>query len=93
MSREFGLFYELAVSKQPTPGETLASKERAEMVRRAVAKLPEELRLPLLLSEYEELSHAEISAILKCSAKAVETRIYRARQQLRLSLAKLLMTG
>src|SRR5206468_3547440 len=88
-----GGFQESLPGQQPTPGETLASKERAEMVRRAVATLPEELRVPLLLSEYEELSHTEIGAILKCSAKAVETRIYRARQQLRLSLAKLLMTG
>jgi RNA polymerase sigma-70 factor (ECF subfamily) len=88
-----GDFQESLAGQQPTPGETLASKERAEIVRRAVAKLPEELRLPLLLSEYEELSHAEIGALLKCSAKAVETRIYRARQQLRLSLAELLMTG
>ena len=88
-----GGFQESLPGQQPTPGETLASKERAEMVRRAVATLPEELRVPLLLSEYEELSHTEIGAILKCSAKAVETRIYRARQQLRLSLAELLMTG
>jgi len=49
----------------PTPSDTLATEERAEMVRRAVAVLPEELRVPLLLSEYEELSHAEIGAILK----------------------------
>lgn len=74
----------------PSPRETLQTDERAEMVRRAVAALPDELRVPLLLSEYEDLSHAEVGAILKCSAKAVETRLYRARQQLRTSLAKLL---
>jgi len=85
-----GDFQESLPAQQPTPGETLASKEYSEMVRRAVATLPEELRVPLLLSEYEELSHAEISAILKCSAKAVETRIYRARQQLRASFSRLL---
>jgi len=85
-----GDFQENLPGQQPTPGETLVSNERAQMVRRAVATLPEELRVPLLLSEYEELSHIEIGAILKCSAKAVETRLYRARQQLRSSLAKLL---
>ena len=53
------------------------------MVRRAVAALPEELRVPLLLSEYQGLAHAEIGAVLKRSAKAVETRLYRARQRLR----------
>ena len=60
------------------------------MVRRAVAALPDELRTPLILSEYDDLPHAEIGQILGCTVKAVETRIYRARQQLRVSLGKVL---
>ena len=76
----------------PTPSERLQADERADAVRRAVAALPEELRQPLILSEYEERSHAEIGVILGCTAKAVETRIYRARQQLRASLGGLLET-
>lgn len=74
----------------PLPDERLAAHERAETVRRAVAALPEELRQPLILAEYEERSHAEIGTILGCTAKAVETRIYRARQQLRGALNGLL---
>lgn len=74
----------------PSASETAQANERAEAVRRAVAALPKELRLPLILSEYEEKSHAEIGKILFCSAKAVETRIYRARKQLRASLGELL---
>ena len=74
----------------PTPSDGLQRAERADAVRCAVAALPEELRQPLILAEYEERSHAEISEILGCSAKAVETRIYRARQQLRMALGKLL---
>ena len=73
-----------------SPNESVQVEERAEAVRVAVAALPEELRQPLLLAEYEERSHAEIGAILGCSAKAVETRIYRARLQLRASLGRLL---
>jgi len=61
-------------------------------VRLAVAALPEPLRVPLILSEYEEKSHAEIGLILQCSAKAVEVRIYRARQLLRARLAPMLET-
>jgi RNA polymerase sigma-70 factor (ECF subfamily) len=75
---------------KPTPGESLQAAERAEAVRKAVEELPEELRLPLILSEYEELSHAEIGEVLKCSAKAIETRLYRARKQLREQLNWLL---
>ena len=76
---------------RPTPDESLATSDRANAVRRAIAALPEELRTPLILSEYEELSHTEVGALLKCSAKAVETRLYRARQQLRMSLKTLLI--
>ena len=54
-----------------------------EAVRQAVAALPEDLRLPLVLSEYEQKSQAEIAEVLDCSPKAVEMRIYRARNQLR----------
>ena len=77
----------------PMPNESLQAQERAEAVRRAVAALPKELRQPLILAEYEERSHAEIGEILQCSTKAVETRIYRARQQLRVSLGTLLETA
>jgi RNA polymerase sigma-70 factor, ECF subfamily len=85
-----GDFRETLAAQSPTPGEHLQAQERAETVRRAIQELPEELRTPLILSEYEELSHAEIGDVLACSAKAVETRIYRARKQLRISLGKLL---
>jgi RNA polymerase sigma-70 factor (ECF subfamily) len=73
-----------------TPGEAMESADRAELVRRAVAALPEELRLPLVLAVYEGKSQAEIAQILECSPKAVEMRIYRARQELRPRLATLL---
>lgn len=72
------------------PDEHLAASERADQVRQAIASLPEELRTPLILSEYEEHSHAEIGAILNCTAKAVETRLYRARAHLRKRLAGLI---
>ena len=85
-----GKFQESLAEEILTPSDSAQSAERAVTIRKAVGRLPEELRVPLILSEYEELSHAEIGTILKCSVKAVETRIYRARQQLRLSLRKLL---
>jgi RNA polymerase sigma-70 factor (ECF subfamily) len=77
----------------PDPAQALEAEERATAVRQAVASLPEELRLPLVLAEYEERSQAEIAAILQCSVKAVEMRIYRARQQLRERLQRWLAVG
>lgn len=75
-------------SNEPTPREKLEAEECAEAVRRALAELPEDLRVPLVLAEYEEQSHVEIAAVLDCSPKAVEMRLYRARQQLRQRLSK-----
>jgi RNA polymerase sigma factor (sigma-70 family) len=72
---------------EPLPDQSLQTEERADAVRNAVASLPEELRQPLVLAVYQDLPQAEIAAILDCSIKAVETRIYRARQQLRAALA------
>jgi RNA polymerase sigma-70 factor (ECF subfamily) len=54
-----------------------------------MAALPEDLRQPLILAVYQELPQAEIAAILKCSVKAVETRIYRAKRLLKAELAEL----
>jgi RNA polymerase sigma-70 factor (ECF subfamily) len=85
-------FKENLTGADPGPDTTLQTEERAEAVRKAVASLPEELRQPLILSIYQELPQAEIAAILKCTTKAVETRIYRARHQLRANLEALLET-
>ncbi|HXU78322.1 MAG TPA: RNA polymerase sigma factor [Methylomirabilota bacterium] len=84
-------FRETLAESGPNPGETLESLERAEAVRRAVGGLSEELRIPLVLSVYEEKSHAEIAEILQCSPKAVEMRIYRARAELRIRLERVLV--
>ena len=81
---------EKTVGQEPLPSERIQVQERANAVRAAVTALPEELRIPLILAEYEDRSQAEIGEILGCSAKAVETRIYRARHQLRAKLNRLL---
>jgi len=73
----------------PVPDAAAQTEERADAVRKAIATLPDDLRQPLLLATYEELPQAEIAAILKCTTKAVETRIHRAREQLRLQLGDL----
>jgi RNA polymerase sigma-70 factor (ECF subfamily) len=77
------------IDSTPTPPENLQRSERQEAVKAAIAMLPPELREPLILAVYEGMSQAEIGEILDCSAKAVETRIYRARNQLREKLGEL----
>jgi RNA polymerase sigma-70 factor (ECF subfamily) len=70
------------------PDRALEARECSAAVRQAVAALPFDLRQPLVLAVYEGRSQADIGQILDCSAKAVETRLYRARQRLRESLRK-----
>ncbi len=76
-----------------SPGEQAEAHERAAEVRRAVASLPDDLRTAVVLSEYEGLPHAQIATVLNCSAKAVETRLYRARNHLRKRLTGMLQPG
>jgi RNA polymerase sigma-70 factor (ECF subfamily) len=60
--------------------------DETRKVRAAVLALPEKLRIPLILYYYQELSQSEIAAILKCTEKSVETRLYRARNLLKTAL-------
>jgi RNA polymerase sigma factor (sigma-70 family) len=63
-------------------------RERAAAVRDAIGALPVDLREALVLFEYEQLSHAEIAAVVGATPKAVETRIHRAREKLRGALRR-----
>jgi len=76
-----------------SPGEALEEREVIGMVRGAVEALPEDLRVAMVLAEYEGLTHAEIGQAMDCSAKAVEMRLYRARQLLRRDLGRFLTSG
>jgi RNA polymerase sigma-70 factor (ECF subfamily) len=76
-------------SAEATPWEKSVLNERAEAVRKAIQALPHDLRTTVLLFEYESMSYAEIASVLNCTPKAVETRLYRAREVLRKALGKL----
>lgn len=73
-----------AAVPDPSPDAHDAVGDRQELERlwSALAALPRSLKEPLILRVLEELSQAEIAAVLRISEKAVETRIYRARQKL-----------
>jgi RNA polymerase sigma factor (sigma-70 family) len=71
------------------PASDLAEKANvAQNVRAAVEALPNKLREAVVCVELEELSYNEAAQIMGCSAKAVETRLYRARQLLRIACRK-----
>ena len=70
-------------ASDPAPNEQVLATERAAAVRAAVGKLPEDLREAIVLCEWEEFSAADAAKILETTPKAVESRLYRARQMLR----------
>lgn len=74
-------------SGAPKPDEAAERDERLQMVEAAIDRLPHDLRTALILTAIEGLSHIEAAERLGVTAKAIETRVYRARQRLELLLA------
>ncbi|MBN8708043.1 MAG: hypothetical protein BGO12_01110 [Verrucomicrobia bacterium 61-8] len=70
-------------SPEESPDLLALREERAALVKRAVSELPHELREAIVLFEYENMSYVEIAAVVGGSPKAIETRLYRARNLLR----------
>ena len=62
---------------------SMEHKDISEIVNKAISKLPEKLRLPLLLKDIEGLSYQEISESISCEIGTVKSRIFRAREGLR----------
>jgi RNA polymerase sigma-70 factor (ECF subfamily) len=51
-------------------------------VKRAIQELPEEFRMPVVLSDVEGLSYAEIAEILGLPVGTVKSRLFRGRRRL-----------
>jgi RNA polymerase sigma factor (sigma-70 family) len=77
-------------SENPVGGELMEHDEAALALRTAIDQLPHDQRTVVLLHHYEYLGYREIAAIVGCSERGVETRLYRARQNLRADLAAFL---
>jgi RNA polymerase sigma-70 factor, ECF subfamily len=75
-------FHDSMPDTGPQPDDQLATNELQERIAKALRRLPEDQRTALVLSVYHDQNHAEIAAVMRCSTKSVETRIYRARKKL-----------
>lgn len=58
------------------------------MISGAVAALPEDQRVVIVLKEYQDLTFLEISEVLDVPLSTVKTRLYRGLTQLRESLER-----
>ena len=78
---------EQVVDDQAGQAAVAEDREQLDRVAQAIAKLPTNLREPLVLRTIEGLSQADTAAILSISEKAVETRLARARAKLQLAIS------
>ncbi len=81
----------IGVSLSPSAGnggeKELLDSETIREVRSAVAALPENLRMVIILKEYGNMDYKAISKVLGISEGNVKIRVHRARKKLEESLA------
>ena len=75
-------------SNNDQPVQRVLDHEMAAQVESAISSLPPLQREALVLFEYEDLSLAEIAAIVGTDVGTVKSRLFRARERLRQRLAR-----
>lgn len=80
-------------SPAPLADAQLESQELGQYLERAIAALPDSLRLAFVLVAVEHRPYAEVADILGLRVKAVRMRVSRARQLLRVALGPYLDEG
>ncbi len=73
----------MAFSSNDDPLERMSMEEQTGLLLAALAKLPDEFREALILSEYEGLTYDEIGHLMGASLSTVRIRIFRAKAKLR----------
>jgi RNA polymerase sigma-70 factor (ECF subfamily) len=75
-------------TRTPETGEGILIKKETRLeIEEALNKLPESLRMVLILKEYGELNYKEIGRALGISEGNVKVRVFRARERLAAFLA------
>jgi RNA polymerase sigma-70 factor, ECF subfamily len=74
----------------PDAGQVIDSQRREQLMRAAVAQLPERQRSALVLCHFDGLSNQDAAAILEVSVDALESLLSRARRSLRTTLRPIL---
>lgn len=76
----FALLSQLSGRHVEKPAAENGQWEAGQALHAAIAKMPESVRYPLILTALEGLSHKEAGEVLNLTPKAIEVRIYRARR-------------
>jgi len=70
-------------SGEVSPDGYVQERERAELLRQALLRLPEDRRELLILARFQELKYEQIGLLLGIDAGAVKVRVHRAIAELR----------
>jgi RNA polymerase sigma-70 factor (ECF subfamily) len=73
-----------------TPERLLFNQEIIETIKTAIENLPEEMRVAIMLREFEGMSYEEIAEAMDCPVGTVRSRIFRAREAIDNKLTPLL---
>ena len=65
------------------PSVSMEHSDLVRAVRTAIASLPENQRIAVVLARYHDMSYAEIATVIESTEKAVKSLIHRARATLR----------
>ncbi len=76
-----------------SPPDTLIHGELEQKITEALAELPENQRLAIVLCRQDELSYEEIAEVLGTSLSATKSLIHRGRETLKSKLKPYLQTG
>lgn len=75
--------YEERPSPQPGPAQKAEARQDADLLARALERLPLRKREVLLLSRFQNLKYQEIAGLLECSVESVKVQVHRALKDLR----------
>ncbi|MDX1577498.1 MAG: RNA polymerase sigma factor [Gemmatimonadota bacterium] len=78
----------IQVPSADDPQRDVAVREVADVVRDAVAGLPPDFRIPVVLKEMFDFSLEEIARVLEIKEATVKTRLHRGRLRIRKALAE-----
>ena len=72
--------------REPSTRFRAESIDIPQLVRKAIEKLPDKLKIPLIKRDIDGLSYKEIADALDCEVGTIKSRIFRARESLKIIL-------
>ena len=73
-----------------TPEQELANQEIIQVINDAIEGLPDDMRMAIILREFDGMNYEEIALTMNCPVGTVRSRIFRAREAIDNKLAPLL---